>query len=522
MKLLKVIVIAIHNIIKHIVNNLKIPSKKEKMPAQPLTKCFESNLNIMNDFTSPKAFTINGGANFWNSKEIQILKEESRLKISVKFMDSDKQYHNEVSDRKIEAYELSDKGHRYYVPKKATHMRSFNPTNNEWDEEFNFTFLGEIDQIGSVKDLKEFDGKFHRLLIPFISNDMILKDFQSWHFTSDLESVNRTLIKIKFDELEFHLFNFSIGKQQYWGVDSLQTLDFEKFKSIAYSALNAYGFIKGNLYLREVFYFASDDKTLNTTFFHYSLIRDNIETHYRIFTTNPYSVYNSYHHDKGEKLDTNVVDKWNSKLLNFSEENFSKLVEYFYKHETFSRSALIILEANNQPLELKAASYCVAYEGICHTIKKLVDINAPSSIDKIVWEQNIKPEFEKLLISLKGNGLLNNDQDRILSSKVNNLNQPTNRDSLTAPFLKLGYNLNQQEIKCIDNRNKFLHGSLPVKSNDEDENFKELYFNSVTIHKLIYILILKLIGFEGYIINYPKLHEQTTGESLSEELFIKI
>lgn len=473
-------------------------------------------------FFSPKNFIISGGANFWNTKKMEILKEESRFKISLKFIDSDKQYYNEVSDRKIEAYELRDKGNRYYVPKKATHMRSFNPTNNEWDEEFNFTFLGEIDQIGSVKDLKEFDGKFHRLLIPFNSRDIILKDFQNWHFSSDIKCVNRTLIKIKFEELEFHLFNFSIDKQQYWGVDSLQTLDFEKFKSIAYSALNAYGFIKGNLYLREVFYFASDDKALNTKFFHYSLIRDNIETHYRIFTTNPYSVYNSYHHDKGEKLDHTVVNKWNSKLLNFSEENFSKLVEYFYKYETLSRSALIILEANTQPLELKAASYCVAYEGICHTIKKLIDIKAPSVIDQTDWEQKIKPEFEKLLKTLKEEKMLDDNQDRILTNKINSLNQPTNRDSLTAPFLKLGYTLNPIEIKCIDNRNRFLHGSLPVKSNDEDENFKELYFNSIIIHKLIYILVLKLIGFEGYIINYPKLHEQTTGKATNEELFIKI
>ena len=172
-------------------------------------------------------------------------------------------------------------------------------------------------------------------------------------------------------------------------------------------------------------------------------------------------------------------------------------------------------------MELKAASYCVAYEGICHTIIKLIDINAPSVIDQLVWEQNIKPEFENLLNTLTGSSL-NEDQVRILKNKINNLNQPTNRDSLTAPFVKLGYNLSSIEIKCIDNRNRFLHGSLPVKTNDEDENFKELYFNSITIHKLIYILILKLIGFDGHIINYPKLHEDVTGKPVDEPLFLKI
>jgi hypothetical protein len=500
---------------------LKITSKKQKMAIQPIAKYFESNLNIINDFVCPKEFVISGGANFWNSKKMEILKDENRFRINLKFIDSDKKYYQEVSDRKIEAYKLSNKDHKYYVPKKATHMRSFNPTNNEWGEEFNFTFLGEIDQIGSVEDLKEFDEKFHRLLIPFSSGDRILKDFQRWNFTSDFKSYNKALIKIEFDNLSFHLFNFSNDKQQYWGIDSLQLLDFEKFKSIAYSALNVYGFIKGNLYLKEAYYFASEDRDFIISDFHYTLIRDNLETGYRIFTTDPYSVYVPYHYDKGEQPNTKEVSEWNSELLNFSEENFSKLVEYFYKYEVLSRSALIILEANTQPLELKAASYCVAYEGICHTIIKLIDINAPSVIDQLVWEQNIKPEFENLLNTLTGSSL-NEDQVRILKNKINNLNQPTNRDSLTAPFVKLGYNLSSIEIKCIDNRNRFLHGSLPVKTNDEDENFKELYFNSITIHKLIYILILKLIGFDGHIINYPKLHEDVTGKPVDEPLFLKI
>lgn len=521
MKFIRCIIIVFYVIKNYLTKKSNTVPNEIKMPTQLITKYFESNLSIINDFVSPKELMISGGANFWNSKKMEILKDESRFKISLKFIDSDKKYYNEVSDRKIDAYELSNEDQTYYIPKKATHMRSFKPTNSEFDDEFNFTFLGEIDQIGSLRDLKDFDGKFHRLIIPFISSDSILKDFQRWRFTSDIKSDNKTLIKIEFDSLSFHLFSFSIEKQQYWGVDSLQILNFEKFKSIAYSALNVYGFIEGNLYLREVYYFASEDTNYITRHFHYSLIRDNLETGYRIFTTNPYSVYVPYHHDKGEQPNTEEAGEWNNKLLNFSEQNFSKLVEYFYKHEALSRSALIILEANTQPLELKAASYCVAYEGICHTIKKLIDIDAPSVIDQLIWEQNIKPEFENLLNSLTGSSL-NEDQVRILKNKINNLNQPTNRDSLTAPFLKLGYTLNSIEIKCIDNRNRFLHGSLPVKSNDEDENFKELYFNSITIHKLIYILILKLIGFEGYIINYPKLHEQLTGKHFDEALFLKI
>lgn len=492
------------------------------METQTIEKKFDSNIKIIKSFSSPKTLKIRGGSDFWDTKQMHIIKEDNRFKIRVHFVDSDKMYYQSVSDRKIEAYELNDDQTTYYIPVKATHMKRFHPINGESDPEFNYAFDGEIDQLGTMKDLKNFDGKFHRLMIPFNKEESIFDDFQSCAFKSDITASEKTLIKIEIDELKFHFFNFKINKQQYWGIDSMQVLDFKKFKSIAFATLAAYGFIKGNLYLREVYYFASDNTDFITDSFHYSLLRDSFETRFPIFTTKPYSICNAYYIDKGLALDHSVVARWNEKLPFFPSIAFSKLTEYFYKEESLSRSAFIVLEANKQPLELKSASYCVAYEGICHTIKKLIDINAPSVINKPLWEENIKPEFEATIQSLKDKKLLDDTQENILSSKINNLNQPTNRDSLTAPFLKLKYTLNKTEIKCIDNRNRFLHGSLPFRSDDENDNFKNLYFNAITIHKLIYILILRLIGFNGYIINYPKLQEQTTGENLSEELFIEI
>jgi hypothetical protein len=105
---------------------------------------------------------------------------------------------------------------------------------------------------------------------------------------------------------------------------------------------------------------------------------------------------------------------------------------------------------------------------------------------------------------------------------LNNWNQPTNADSLVAPFRKYGYELNKDEFKCVDNRNQFLHGSLPINERNEDEAFRELYHISLTIHKLIYILLFKMVGYDGYIINYPRMHTHITGRKIDEDLLIKI
>ena len=42
------------------------------------------------------------------------------------------------------------------------------------------------------------------------------------------------------------------------------------------------------------------------------------------------------------------------------------------------------------------------------------------------------------------------------------------------------------------------------------------------MHKLCSILILKLVEFEGYIINNVKLHEKNINRTIEEEGFLKI
>ena len=201
---------------------------------------------------------------------------------------------------------------------------------------------------------------------------------------------------------------------------------------------------------------------------------------------------------------------------------FSKLVELFLNNDKFSRASLIILEANNQPLELKAASYCVAFEAVSASIKDLFGIDSPSVIDNTTWNNEIKGPFTSLLDSLKSDSKLSIDEHRILTNKLDNWNSPTNREKLTAPFKQFEYELSKDEYKCVDGRNKFLHGSLPVNERNEDEAFKELYHISLTLHKLVYVLTLKASGFKGFIVNYPKMHSHVTGREVDQDLFIEI
>ncbi len=80
-----------------------------------------------------------------------------------------------------------------------------------------------------------------------------------------------------------------------------------------------------------------------------------------MITRNPYSVFVPFFKGQGKPLDKAFIDDWYKKLNQFEESVFSKIADTFYEFDSLTRAALIILEANTQPLELKAASYCVAF-----------------------------------------------------------------------------------------------------------------------------------------------------------------
>lgn len=484
-----------------------------------ITKHFEPSFTLIGDLLFSSSFTAKGGAVFLNERNISLSKADKQFRISFNLVFDERKFVNDVLDTPIEEYTITtDSGRVFILPLKSTLLTSVRDINDEPD----FEVSGTVTQI-STKPIKDFDTKYHRVFIPVPDKHFSFFDFQHFTFNADSNSKNKQLIKVAIKEMHFHLYTFKIDDKIYWAIDSLQVLEFRKFQEMAFSIFNAYGFIKGDLHLNEAYYFASDSPDFNSNLeMFFSSIRDSLLTGYGMITRNPYSVFVPFFKGQGKPLDKAFIDDWYKKLNQFEESVFSKIADTFYEFDSLTRAALIILEANTQPLELKAASYCVAFEAVCHTIKKHFGIDSPTVIDTAVFNTDVKPQFLSLLDQLEKDSKIDAKQKDILSRKLNNWNQPTNADSLVAPFRKYGYELNKDEFKCVDNRNQFLHGSLPINERNEDEAFRELYHISLTIHKLIYILLFKMVGYDGYIINYPRMHTHITGRKIEEDLLIKI
>jgi hypothetical protein len=81
----------------------------------------------------------------------------------------------------------------------------------------------------------------------------------------------------------------------------------------------------------------------------------------------------------------------------------------------------------------------------------------------------------------------------------------------------------------LGKRNDFLHGRLfpRDKAIKKEEDYVDLeleyHYLSQRIHTLISKLILKYIGYDGFIVNHAKLREIQSGKTFDDEdYFIKI
>lgn len=110
----------------------------------------------------------------------------------------------------------------------------------------------------------------------------------------------------------------------------------------------------------------------------------------------------------------------------------------------------------------------------------------------------------------------------MIFKKLEQLNQVGNKDSLILSFKILKIGLSEDDIRCINMRNDFLHGRIPFDSENDPKAF-ELHHIVYKIHLLVCSLILKYSGFNGLILNNIKLTDLLHfNNKLEESLFRRI
>ena len=354
------------------------------------------------------------------------------------------------------------------------------------------------------------DFHFQRLIIPCEKDIFFPFYFEDARGYKTKEKVTIGLISILIDSQNFEIFKhikeISSIKRSYLIIDSTNKNTLELFQNCAYSILIGFGYITGSFVQNIGFYFSyNDQKKLQGI--QIQGTRKSTYTFLSPIYKNPYGVFQNqdYH------------DKYYSIIKGLTSSEFSKFCQLINDSEDFKVIILLILESCAATQIIQPAGFAVALEGFATFIKKEIEREKEKKSPKL---------SSKILGDLKT--VLTNNREELghsfdfFSKKIEQINQPANKDTLLKPFEYLEIPINELDKQTIAHRNDLLHGRYNLKSKFEGKNNDKYRFSaSLRLYTLLSALILKYIGFNNRIINHPK-RSDSLNITIEEEPFRQI
>lgn len=322
-------------------------------------------------------------------------------------------------------------------------------------------------------------------------------------------------LRIKINQREYDVTQLKDEGKGFYIFECLQKQSYNKFSEACFSIQQALGFVNKLMVGGEKFIF--DDEG---GFYYSNYIRPTIKGMYSPITTNPYSYAD---------IEREVADQYYTNLTRLSLKNLSKLVYKIHTEPEFSVAILVILEATSiRSLLIIPSSFAVIIEQLSKQLStEEIGLERPISNKSLADE--IINELQKVIDNNSSN--LTDHSVLKLKRRLNEINKPinkehlTNNEKLTRPFEQLGIHLTLHDIAIIEHRNDLLHGDILLKKGEEkDEENTNLYmaYVSAKLYTLISKLILKSIGYNGYVYNQAKYLEKHMEIETNETYFEKI
>jgi len=477
-----------------------------------IKKKLSPSFKKINSLNKMKKVNIEG-ISFIEKRNVSIIKSKNNFNLNFETQYKESKDIESVKYKNLKKYTLKHRNTSYFIPNEMSRIARYSflttPTNK---------VEIKIDSLYTSKI--ELDKKYYyRYIIP-IDNEENFNHFEHYLITTETNN-SGNLIKIINNKKEIHFYQIKYDNKYYLITETLYKCTFNELEELAHSTLLSFGFFSNTFHLDEAYIIPSNRKNFNKPVgLYYKSLRKTISSQYNIFTTNSYSILvpisKNMNAINAESRMMDIIEKkWKFRVQPIKKEVFSEMVSLLSNNEPISRATLLLLSSSKLGLELQAGAFCIAFEAICNFINK-----AFSNKPKKIINQNDWKIIKKDLLSIIQTSNLNNDAKKFSINKINNLNQPTNSDKLTESFKAIKYNLNENEIKVIRDRNLFLHGNLNVKNNEDE--IDKLFYTSIMLHRLCCTLILKICKFDGHIINNIALHSSDINKGYNEWGFKKI
>jgi hypothetical protein len=362
-----------------------------------------------------------------------------------------------------------------------------------------------------IKIQNNVDFHFQRLIIPCEKDIFFPFYFEDARGYKTEEKVIMGLIPLLIDSQNFetfkHIKEISSIKRSYLIIDSINEMTLEVFQNYVYSILIGFGYITG-CFLQNLGFYFSYDKYKKLQGIQIQGKRKSVYTFLSPIYKNPYGVFQNkdYH------------DKYCNIIRGVKSSEISKLCHLINSSQDFMVIILLILESCAVTQIIQPAGFAVALEGFSAFIKKELEKETEKKSPKL--SSKILGDLKKIL---KDNEEELGEAFALFYKKIEQINQPTNKDTLLKPFEYLKIPISDTDKETIAHRNDLLHGRYDLKSTFESESNQNYRFLiSTRLYTLLSALIMKYIGFDNMIINYPKKYEYLLNITSDEEPFRQI
>ncbi len=296
------------------------------------------------------------------------------------------------------------------------------------------------------------------------------------------------LLSVTVGQYAVDIVDYYNEKTRYVFIDCKEPVTLSIFEKIVEAVTTSYGFISGFFLRGEMFCLQSSDvdfSTIEGCIF--KELEPTINTGLALFDPRT------------------VAELQNDKKLGrysmLKPAIFSTIITKAFENERMLRAMKIIAEGNAYSNEIRASVYSVALETVRNVIIEQNEDKVAPIKDK-TFAKKLKEDFKKLIDEGDDEQFTNREA---LYKRINDFNQLPNKDSFKAAFSIVGFELTTEDIKCLESRNVFLHGKLPVDNAKDIES--EIKYFTHKLHFLVCALILKYCGYYGWVVNSHKYLE---------------
>lgn len=375
---------------------------------------------------------------------------------------------------------------------------------------------GSIDKIHTIGFSKKRN-YYYRLIIPLEKQLNFHFQISETLFTTDLGYHSRTGTNAIINGESIQACCIHNEKKEYFlSIDSAVKQPFDEFAEKAHALKIGMGYLSGFFAGNQGYFFAYTNKVMKQPeHFRCVALRDSIKSGYSPIYSNSYGYL---HHNKP------LAEKYYTLLRPVSLNELSLLCEKIHNSLDFSSTLMLMLESSVASLLFMPGGYAIALETLSDLVIGKKKLKLAPIKDKSV-SRKIRKEILEVLN--KNSSTISPDDLATLHKRVDQLNQTTNQARLKAPFDLLAIAITDEDLRILETRNDFLHGRVPDLTNaganrSTERINKDLYYCSMRFYTLLNIIILKWIGYDNRVVNYPKIHEGFTQIRLDEEPFRQV